>query len=136
VPKIKVVPCSGIGKVLGLIAREAALTVTDVLCPHLSETACLAYLVSGEDEAIERVKGRYCLTVDGCVTACAAKTVEAVGGIIKRKYSAMDEMRTRKGKNAGTGSALTDEGWLIVDEFAGKIAEQVNELSEEGYVNG
>jgi hypothetical protein len=45
--KVKVVPCSGIGKVFGLVARETALKVVGELCPDDTETVCLAYLVTG-----------------------------------------------------------------------------------------
>ena len=129
--KTKVVPCSGIGKVFGLMAREAALTVTDRLCPDVAETVCLAHLVTGTDEALQKVKGLSCITVDGCPTQCAAKSVEAAGGFVKQQYRVVDETRNHKGKNAGTGTALTDDGWLIVDELAAKIAERAIELSKE-----
>ena len=133
--KIKVIPCSGIGKVLGLLAREAALTVTDRLCHDTSETVCLGHLVTGEDEAINKVKGLSCVTIDGCPALCAVKSVEAAGGIIKQQYRVMDEMRSHKGKNAGTGTSLTEDGWRIVDEYAAKIAQRVGEL-HEGMRNG
>jgi uncharacterized metal-binding protein len=128
--KIKVIPCSGIGKVFGLMAREAALTVTDRLCPNTAETVCLAHLVTGGDEAVSKVKGLPCITVDGCAALCAAKSVEAAGGDIKQKCRVLDEMRNHKGKNAGTGTALTDDGWQIVDEFAEKIAQKVHEIKK------
>ena len=130
--KIKVIPCSGIGKVLGLIARETALTVTDRLCPDTSETACLAHLVTGEDEAIQKVKDQKCLTIDGCPALCAAKSVEAAGGIVVQRYSSVDAMRLHKGKDAGSGTALTEDGWLIADELAAMVAAKVEELQKEG----
>ena len=129
--RIKVIPCSGIGKTLGLMAREAALTVTGRLCPDTTETVCLGYLVTGEEEAISKVKGQCCITVDGCPAMCAAESVKAAGGTIKQKYRMVDAMRSHKGKNAGTGTALTDDGWMIVDEFAAKIAARANELHKE-----
>jgi len=132
VSKIKVIPCSGIGKVFGLMAREAALTVTDRLCPDIAETACLAHLVTGEGEAIAKVNEQNCLTIDGCAALCAAKSVEAAGGIVKQQYRVVDAMRSHKGKNAGTGTALTEDGWQIVDEFAAKIAQHVAELQKGG----
>lgn len=134
--KVKVIPCSGIGKALGLIARETALSVTDRLCPDIAETVCLAHLVTGEDDAVMKVKGQSCITIDGCTALCAAKSVAAAGGIVKQKYRALDEMRYHKGKNAGTGTALTEDGWQIVDGFAEKVAEKVNELYQEGVNNG
>src|SRR5512133_2210321 len=101
-PKVKIIPCSGIGKVLGLIARESVLQVTTKLSPENTETVCLAHIVTGDDSAREKIEGRSCITVDGCPALCAAKSVEASGGVIKAKYRIVDEMRKHKGKNAGT----------------------------------
>jgi len=133
--KVKVIPCSGIGKVFGLMAREAVLHVTNKLSLDTAETVCLAYLVTGDDSAKEKVEGCTCITVDGCPALCSAKSVELAGGIVKAKYRVVDEMRNHKGKNAGTGTALTEDGWQIVDEFAEKISAKVAELIEEGQSN-
>ena len=133
--KIKVIPCSGIGKMPGLLARESALTVTDRLCPGISETVCLGHLVTGEDEALAKVQGQRCIVVDGCPALCAAKSVEAAGGILAQQYRAMDTLRSHRGKNPGTATALTDDGWVIVDEFAEVIAQRTKELYEEGANN-
>ena len=129
--KVKVVPCSGIGKVYGLMAREAVLTVTEKLCPETAETVCLALLVTGTDEAKEKVKGQQCITVDGCPLMCAAKSVEAAGGIIIQQYRSVDEMLFHKGKVPGTGTALTDDGWQIVDGLAAKIVKKLKETGTE-----
>lgn len=129
--KIKVIPCSGIGKVFGLMTREATLQVTNNLVPDKSETVCLAHVVTGDELAIAKVKGCACIAIDGCPALCSYKSVEQAGGIIKAKYRSVDEMRNHRGKNAGTATALTEDGWQIVDEFAEKIAAKVIELSGE-----
>lgn len=129
--KIKVIPCSGIGKVLGLMSRETVLQVTNNLAPDTTEVVCLAHVVTGDVEAKEKVEGCNCITVDGCPALCAAKSVELAGGIVREKYRVVDEMRNHKGKNAGTGSALSEDGWEIVDEFADKIYVRVEELIKE-----
>ena len=67
--KIKVVPCSGIGKVFGLLSREAGLKVTEELCPDLCEAACLAKVMMSEDDEKESIKGKTCIAVDGCSAA-------------------------------------------------------------------
>lgn len=82
------------------------------------------------------MKGCACITVDGCPALCSAKSVEQAGGIIKAKYRAVDEMRNHRGVDAGTATALTEDGWKIVDEFAEKIAAKVTELVEEEQNNG
>src|SRR5665647_267918 len=133
--KIKVIPCSGIGKVFGLLARETVLQVTNKLLKDTTETVCLAHLVTGDPEAKEKVEGYTCITVDGCPALCSAKSVELAGGIVKEKYRVIDEMRQHKGINAGTGTDLTEDGWLIVDEFAAKISDKVGEMIEEEQKN-
>ena len=133
--KIKVIPCSGIGKVFGLMAREAALEVTRLI-PEMSETVCLAYLVTGENDAINKVQGCPCITIDGCPALCSAKSVAAAGGIVQAKYRAVDEMKNHRGKNAGTGTALSADGWAITDELAAKVAQQVKAIAQEVQNNG
>ena len=134
--KIKIIPCSGIGKVYGLMAREAALTVTGSLSPDTTETVCLAHLVTGSDKAIAKVKGLSCITVDGCPKLCAAKSVEAAGGIVRQQFRSVDEMRFHKGVNPGTGTALTEDGWRITDELAAKVAQSAEGFHREDESNG
>jgi len=134
--KVKVIACSGIGKAMGLMAREAALQVTDKLSPDTTETVCLAHIVTGDAEAAKKVEGCTCITVDGCPAMCAAKSVEQAGGSVKAKYRVIDEMRNHKGVDAGTGTALTEDGWQIVDELAGRISEKAAELIKGDLNNG
>ena len=129
--KVMVVPCSGIGKVMGLLARETALQVTSRIAPDLTQTACLGHLVTGEADATAKVSGLPCLTVDGCTAYCAAVSVAAVGGIIREKYLILDEMRLHRGKNAGDASNLTADGWMMVDSLAEKIAINARSIAKE-----
>lgn len=133
--KIKVISCSGIGKVYGLMARETVLQITNKLLKDTTETVCLAHLVTGDLEAKEKVEGYTCITVDGCPALCSAKSVELAGGIVKEKYRVIDEMRKHKGIDAGTGTELSEDGWMIVDEFAVKISEKIGEIIEEDQRN-
>ena len=129
--KIKVIPCSGMGKVYGLVGRESALKVVKELSPDKSETMCLAYIVTGDDEANELIKGKKCITLDGCPAMCSAKSVELAGGDIIENMKVLDTFRKHKGAKPGTSTELTDEGWLIADEIAADIAEKINDLSKE-----
>lgn len=114
--KVKVIPCSGMGKVFGLIARESTLQSVKNN-PDDSETVCLAYIVTGDDEAKKLIEGQKCITIDGCPAMCAAKNAEIAGGIVEEKIRVVDVFRNHKGANAGTATELTEEGWKIVDEI-------------------
>lgn len=122
--KVKVIPCSGMGKVFGLIARESTLQSIKK-CPDESETVCLAYIVTGDDEAKKLIEGQKCITIDGCPAMCAAKNAEIAGGIIEEKIRVVDAFRNHKGVNAGTATELTNKGWLIVDEIAEDVSNKV-----------
>lgn len=130
--KINIIPCSGMGKVYGLVGRESVLKVVKELCPDKADTVCLAYIVTGDDEANELIKGKKCITLDGCPAMCSAKSVELAGGNIIEKRRVLDTFRKHKGAKPGTATELTEEGWSIVDEIADEIAEKVNAFSEEG----
>jgi len=123
--KIKVIPCSGIGKVFGLITREVALRVANELCPEDAETLCLSYVVTGDDEVKQKIEGHNCITIDGCATKCAAKNVAYAGGIIKDQYSATEAYKNHRGEYGGTATILTDAGWQMVDELSEKIADKI-----------
>ena len=53
--KVKIIPCSGMGKAFGLIARESTLQAIKK-CPEEVETVCLAYVVTGDEEAKKLVE--------------------------------------------------------------------------------
>lgn len=125
--KVNIVPCSGIGKVFGLMAREAALETVHELCPDTSETVCLAYIVTGDEDAGEKIKGRDCITVDGCPKLCAAKNVSLAGGIIIEEIKVLDTVKEHKGKQFGSPTQLSADGEAVVHEIAVKIEKIIKE---------
>ncbi|MEI6887954.1 MAG: putative zinc-binding protein [Bacteroidales bacterium] len=127
--KVKVVPCSGIGKVFGLMAREAVLKTVIELCPDKSETVCLAYIVTGDKEVKEKIEGYDCITVDGCPKMCAAKNVTLTGGVVVEEVNVLDTVKEHKGKKFGSPTQLSDDGEVVINEIAGKIARKINEIN-------
>ena len=121
--QVLVVPCSGIGKVHGLVSREAVYHVTDKLLPGRADTVCLALLVTGDPETREKVRRMPCITLDGCPKLCAYKNVELSGGKIAKGIRVYDAMKRRRGANFGTATALSAEGWAVVAEVAAEVAE-------------
>jgi uncharacterized metal-binding protein len=127
--KVKVIPCSGIGKVYGLMAREAALKTVFELCPEKSETVCLAYIVTGDKEAKEKIEGCDCITVDGCPKMCASKNVSIAGGLVIEEIKVLDTVKKHKGKKFGSPSQLDADGEEVISEIAAKIVKKINEIN-------
>ncbi|MEN6357962.1 MAG: putative zinc-binding protein [Armatimonadota bacterium] len=117
--KTIIMPCSGIGKVHGLIAREATYAAADMAN---AETLCLALLVSGDKDARAKIKDADCIAIDGCPKLCAAKNVEMAGGRVVKSVRVVDSFRGHRGAEPGTATALADDGWKIVREIAADIA--------------
>jgi uncharacterized metal-binding protein len=128
--RVLLIPCSGIGKVFGLLSREVVYRVTDTLLPDRADAVCLALLVSGESETREKVRRTPCITVDGCPKLCALKNVELAGGKIAQRIRVYDATKRRRGVDFGDATALSDDGWAVVEEIAGEIAENVQASTE------
>ncbi|HNW75907.1 MAG TPA: putative zinc-binding protein [Bacteroidales bacterium] len=126
--KVKVIPCSGIGKVFGFMAREAALKTVYELCPEKAETVCLARIVTGDQEVKEKIEGSDCITVDGCPKMCASKNVTAAGGIVIEEIKVLDTVKEHKGEKFGSPSQLDADGEVVTGEIASKIADRINEV--------
>ncbi|MGC9199238.1 MAG: putative zinc-binding protein [Acidobacteriaceae bacterium] len=128
---VLVIPCSGIGKVHGLIGREATYMVTDEMALGNAATLCLALLVKGDQEAVEAVKSHRCITIDGCAKACAQKNVEISGGSVAKAFQVAEAFRNFRGAKPGTATALTEDGWTITREIANGITCEVAALQEQ-----
>ena len=119
---ILVIPCSGVGRVHGLISREAVYHVTDNLLPGQADTVCLALLVTGDAETAQKVQQTPCITLDGCPKLCALKNVELSGGKVAKGIRVYDVMKRHRGANFGSATALSEEGWAVVEELAAEVA--------------
>lgn len=129
--KVRVIPCSGIGKVHGLLAREMAFKVVNEICTREADMECLGYIVTEDQDISERMKEGRCITIDGCPKMCAAKSVANVGGAIAEEMRIVDILKEYRGAKPGTATALNDDGWRIVDGAAEKIAARVREIYGE-----
>jgi len=121
-PEVLVIPCSGIGKVHGLVSREAVYHVTGRLLPGQADTVCLALLVTGDPETRQRVQQTPCITLDGCPKLCAYKNVELSGGKIVRGIRVYDAMKRHRGADFGTPTELSEAGWAVAEELAAEAA--------------
>jgi len=128
---VLVIPCSGIGKVHGLISREATYLVTDQLAPGKTDTLCLGLLVKGDDEAVAAIKSQPCITIDGCPKACAEKNVRLAGGFDARAVQVTDAFKKHRGAEPGTATDLTEDGWAIAGDVAREVADEALQIRGE-----
>jgi uncharacterized metal-binding protein len=125
---VLVIPCSGIGKVHGLISREATYLVADELAPGQTDTLCLGLLVKGDSEAVAAIKSQQCITIDGCPKACAEKNVQMAGGQAAKSVQVSEAFKKYHGAKPGTATDLTEEGWAITREVAKTVADEAIRL--------
>ena len=121
---VLIIPCSGIGKVHGLISREATYLVTDELAPGQTDTLCLGLLVKRDAEAVAAIATGRCITIDGCPKACAAKNVQMAGGQPAMSLQVTEAFKKYHGAQPGTPTELTEEGWAIAKDIAKEIANE------------
>lgn len=126
--KVVVIPCSGMGKVYGLIAREAALKVVRELKKDEAETKCLAYLVTGDEEIKNYMQGKKCITIDGCPKMCAAKNAKEAGAEVIEELKSIEFAKEKRAMKPGTATNLNEEGWGVVDFIADKIVEIIDKM--------
>ena len=129
---VLVIPCSGIGKVHGLLSREAMYEIVGKPTNVKTDTLCLALLVMGDEAALSKTRNSICLTIDGCPKFCAKKGVEATGGQVSRSILVNDALKNHRGEQFGTAAKLTDCGWDVVHEIAEGLETEIVKLRGGG----
>jgi uncharacterized metal-binding protein len=126
-----IVPCSGIGKTLGSVSREAAFEVVEDLRPADTALVALSLLVLGDEEARAVVVGNHTVTIDGCKLACATKMVQESGGAVARDFAVLDAYRRHRELKPLGIAELNEGGQKLAHTLAEEIAEAVDSLAKE-----
>ena len=127
--KVIIVPCSGIGKSFGSVAREAGYELCDELRPETTQLVALSKLVLGEEQARDRVRQSAAITIDGCKLMCAAKLVKHNGGKVAREVAVLDVYRRHKDLKADGIAELNAAGKQLARVMAEEIAAVVDDLT-------
>lgn len=128
---VLVIPCSGVGKVHGLLSRECAYLVVDELAPGKTDVLCLALLVKQDEETLAAIRAHPCIAIDGCGKACAERNIEIAGGEVAAAFRIDRALVRHRGAQPGDGSQLTDEGWAICRELATEVAAETARLGDD-----
>jgi uncharacterized metal-binding protein len=126
--KVVVVPCSGIGKTFGTVAREAGYELCDELRPESTRLVALSKLVLGDEESRKLVLSCPAITIDGCKLACAAKLVKHHGGTAAREIAVLDSYRQHKELKPDGIAELNPLGKQLARVMAEELAQIVDNL--------
>jgi uncharacterized metal-binding protein len=129
--KVLIIPCSGIGKPIGTVSREAAYEIVENLRKGKAETVCLALLTSQDKEAIDRVKNNYCITLDGCARHCAKKNTEECGKVPDKSYMILKFATANPDKKPQGLVDIGDSGRALAGTVANEISKDVDSLLED-----
>lgn len=127
--KVAVVPCSGIGKSFGAVAREAGYELVEELRPGKTVLVALAKLVMGDSEARETVAACQVITIDGCKLNCAAKTVAESGGRMAKEVAVQEVYRRHRDLKPEGVAALNPAGCALARALAEELVPFVDSLS-------
>jgi len=129
--KTVIVPCSGIGKSYGTVAREGAYIVTEDLRPDATQLVPLSLLVLGDEQARADVSGAPAITIDGCKLACAAKMVAESGGSVAHNLAVLDVYRRHRHLKPDGIAQLNESGQKLAQALAEEVVAVVDELVSE-----
>ena len=129
--RVMLVPCSGLGKSLGTVSREAAYEVLEDLRPDETGLAPLSLLVLGDEETRAAVVENAAVAIDGCKLACASKMVEESGGTVARGFAVLDAYRRHRDFRPRGIAELNEGGKKLAHALAEEIAEAVDDLSKD-----
>lgn len=127
--KVVVLPCSGIGKTFGSVAREATYELVDKLRPGVAVTTCLPLLVIEDPEAVRLVRDNPVITIDGCPNDCAKKSVEAAGGRLAQSLRAINFYKAHKDLKPEGIAELNEAGQKLAEVAAGELCPLIDELA-------
>jgi uncharacterized metal-binding protein len=127
--KVVVLPCSGIGKVYGTLARETTYELMERVRPGVVVTTCLPLLVIEDPDAKRLVTDNPVITIDGCPKSCAQKSVEAQGVRVARAYQAINFYKAHKELKPDGIIELDENGRKLAAVAADELAQAVDELA-------
>jgi uncharacterized metal-binding protein len=129
--KVVVIPCSGIGKALGSASREATYELVENMRKDVTDTICLALLVSEDKDALKLVRNNKCVTIDGCPLQCAEKNVRLARGDLGASFRVIDILAHNRNLKPKKVTFLDHDGIQLSTEIAKQVANKVDELLEK-----
>ncbi len=131
--RVCIVPCSGIGKTYGSVARASAFMVTEDLRPETTRIIALSRLVPDDSDVRADIAQAEAITIDGCKLACAAKVVAATGGTVAHALQVLDAYRKHRDLKPAGIAELNEGGKRLAAILAEKVAALVDRMEERNH---
>ena len=129
--QVLIIPCSGIGKTYGTVAREGAHIVTEDLCPKTTRLVPLALIVLGDQEVKQVLAKSPAIAIDGCKLSCAAKVVAESGGTVAHALQVLDVYRSHRELKPAGIAALNEAGQKLAQTLAAEVSSLVDGIETE-----
>jgi len=127
--KVAILPCTGIGQVVGTIARQAAYRASEDLRPEGTVLLCLPALVKGVQEDLDMVAECPVVVIEGCKDCCATHALATRGGVPAATVSVPEAMKGRGLKiRREARRALTEPELAVVELVSARVAAEVDRL--------
>jgi len=126
--RVIIIPCSGIGKAIASVGREATYEVIENLKPGVTDTVCLSLLVMGDERAQNEVRKNPVITIDGCPKDCSSKNVELAGGKEGAHLRVIDVLKEHKDLKPKSVIDIGEEGKKLAQILSEEVAQKVDEL--------
>lgn len=127
--KALIVPCSGIGKTYGTVAREGAFILTEEMRPDTTRLVSLSLVVLGDAEVRRTLAESGTIAIDGCKLACAAKVVAESGGTVAHAIQVLDVYRRHRELKPAGIAELNENGERLAGVLAAEVAELVDDMT-------
>ncbi|MEM2143637.1 MAG: putative zinc-binding protein [Candidatus Thorarchaeota archaeon] len=125
--KIVILPCSGIGKAFGSVAREATYMLTEHEHHDKYRTLCLALLMAEDEHSVETVRTSRVITIDGCPKKCATVCAKRVGSNVVKEILLPRVLAANREHSPGTVLDIGEGGVLLARDVVREILPEGNQ---------
>jgi len=125
--KVAVIPCAGMDKALGSVARACAFIAVEKLRPSKAVLVCIPPLVAGVKPYSEIVKAYPSIPIDGCAERCATKIAVKSGARIKARILIPESIQKHNLK-PGSASDIGPDGEKLAEKLAEEIAAEIDRI--------
>ena len=127
--KVAVLPCTGVGQVVGTIARQVAYRVCEDLRAEDTVLVCLLALVKGVQEDIDMIRTCPVVVIEGCSECCGMYALKLQKGSAEVVVSVPDVIKGRKLKiKRESRRQLTQPEKEAVDLVAKTVVAEIDKL--------